>query len=140
MQFQRNYIDAGAGTYDCASCTRKGIKCLQFEQSITLRGEQVKNFTGKDLIENVTRDNIREILGSKRFLGRCIDCQVCPKPLFSEKAKHLYGLYNMLNGLSGNRTPDDIYRLPAIYVEACNVINGEWNRIERFRKQQRENK
>ena len=134
MRFSRNY--AGVG-YNCAGCDQKSMACLRVNDSVTLRGPNLEAFTGKNRIEGVTKENARQILGDERFIGRCIDVSLCPIPFFEELPIYLLRLYNTLDGTRRMRTPDELNRLPAIYIEACDIIESENNRIDRFRESQK---
>ena len=59
---------------------------------------------------------------------------VCIPSLVSDLSLDLWSLYNHLSGTK-NETFKSYIRLPAIYVEAVEIIEAELERIRRIREQ-----
>jgi hypothetical protein len=64
---------------------------------------------------------------------------VCLVPLFTQFSIDLWNLYNSVNGMK-NESFASYKELPAIWVEACAVINSEVARIDAQRKKSDEQK
>lgn len=92
-------------------------------ESLTLQGPNLPTLT-------VTKDNaVAELGGWDATIPRGLMAYgLCPIPLFSDLSIELYGLYAALDGTSRLRTPEEIYGLPSLYLDAVNIINAERGR------------
>ena len=60
---------------------------------------------------------------------------ICEVPFFSSETIHVFEVYSMLSGLSRlPSNPDDLYKLPALYIHAVRIINDERGVIMRQKK------
>ena len=50
---------------------------------------------------------------------------VCPVGIFTPLSIELHDLYRACAGYSRIRTPGELDELPALYVDACDIINDE---------------
>lgn len=69
-----------------------------------------------------------------RGIGGFILYDVCPIPFLTDEAGHFLEVYYACNGVR-SRTPDDFYRLSALYVRAVKIIESELARIAREKKE-----
>lgn len=56
--------------------------------------------------------------------------RICPLPIITQTSIGLWNVFNACGGLSV-RTPDEYYNLPAVYVDAVQIITEE---IDKLRK------
>jgi len=122
VQFKR--VVASSGSFDCTSCSALRRKCV-LHGPIKLAGPNVET------IENVTIENaVEKIGGPDKILWAYSVYGLCPLPLFDFSVMHLYQVYQMLGGISRIATLSELYALPAIYVEACEIITEELKNAE----------
>jgi len=78
----------------------------------------------------------RTELGDARLTpyGALRHYSVCVLSVISDLSRELWNLYNACGGFARLSCPADYYNLPALYVDAVNVIDGELQRIEDVRK------
>jgi hypothetical protein len=58
---------------------------------------------------------------------------VCPAGAITPLSQELWRLYNACDGTRRCQNPADFYELPAIYVDACQVIDADLERIRKIR-------
>jgi hypothetical protein len=101
---------------DCASCDKDNLKCskdaeLDYQQAIMEWREKNDSPHAPDM----------DVL---RHLG------VCPIPLFSDISIEAVNLYYALSGFENLSNPREYYALPALYVQAVNIILAAIGRIK----------
>lgn len=127
MRFRESIPPEHFSDFDCASCQGKLRKCLFVSKCLTLKGPNLKTITG------VTVENVSEKIGMDKLITVGLGHYgLCPIPIFDETCKHLFDIYNLLDGTSRLQIPDQIYELPAIYIAACKIIDRE--RARAFRQ------
>jgi len=57
---------------------------------------------------------------------------ICPMGIVTSLSVELWRLYNALGGTSRISTPEEYYRLPAIYVDAVRIIERELTEIKAY--------
>ena len=63
-------------------------------------------------------------------MGALRDYSVCLRSIITPLCAELWKLYNACAGYSRLRTPSEFYDLPALYVNAVNIIEAELQRIK----------
>jgi hypothetical protein len=112
---------------DCSTCDR--AECLR-ESRITARHH------GLPTVE-VGLDNWHELItagqsalgrAAPEFVFRIYD--ICPVPVISALSCELLRVWRACGGTERCRTPRDYYDLPAIYVQASDIIDAEMAKIK----------
>jgi len=115
---------------DCQTCRSKpeykNRKCFNETETIV-----IKSKLGEKTIH---RDNWTEIIDYMHALdpnysiyGCFRHFGVCPIPIIDDRALQLWNCYNACRGLNV-KTPADYYGLPAVYVDAVQIIEKELDR------------
>lgn len=108
----------------CASCKAQ-LKCFRKADVLDLKCNNMPTLTG------VRLETAHETLLSAAFpkdmslLRRCLLYSLCPLSIIDEMTMHLFNLYHTVGGTSRLATVEEYYRQPAIYLQACNIIESE---------------
>ncbi len=126
---------------DCDSCIKKKIrpKCFYDSDTIKCKGQKIAEFEVDKNEWGKIIDKVQAIVPGYpehlcfRHLG------VCPLPIITELSFELLELYRACNGIHVS-TPAEYYALPALYVRAANIIDGELNRIKSLQDKENDQK
>ena len=138
-----NETTANPQRYNCISCQGEYRKCLhprygqgQIEiEYVPLTNEgkhetfTIKSFDDvSDYIDMFKKDRPNIVELGEILFGR--HSNICPIPFFDDMTLELF---NMVEICQKNITPEKYLKLPAIFIDAANVINNEKARLMKMR-------